>query len=113
MEISVDLQNKPSVGALEIDDEPGNDLLSLELETEHTSVAEDVPGLRLSRRGIVTELAGALKLRRGGLTGTFGHIGNLIRPTPSFAIRDSPHVAKNVALSCDVPLSCEGEGVRG
>jgi hypothetical protein len=52
MNAAVELENEAQRGAIEVDDEPGDDLLASELEPQEPTAAEQLPSPRLAMVGV-------------------------------------------------------------
>jgi len=62
---SIDFENQAQLGAVEIDDEPPNDVLTAKLEAQDPAVAEQPPRRSLGRGCGVPQLARSLQRRCG------------------------------------------------
>ena len=108
--VPLELDHNPFTGAIEIHNKAVHYVLSPKLEPEDSAVAQQRPGVTLSWRRVVAQLAGAnrsaaLRRRSGSICPSVPHSGTIYatKTLPSGAKGNSPFV----------PPLPEGEGGQG
>ena len=109
--VSLELDHNPFTGTIEIHNKAVQYVLSPKLEPEDSAVAQQRPGVTLSWRRVVAQLAGARKSLGRAETTKRIHLPERAARGTIYATKTLPSGAKR--NSPFVPPLPEGEGVRG